>query len=645
MIQFRSLSIQGFKSFTKDQLFRFPESEGFYLLTGSNEVEPDLGANGVGKSSLWDALVWVLYGKTTRGAKASTVANREGQFLTSVCLEFMRGEIRYTVTRTWNPNACILDQQGCEPRPVQQEELDALIGVGHAGFLYAAVFGQFNSTFFDLSPTEKLTVLSEFLDLAQWQAASDRAKEQVKAAQAGLAEGERSVAQAEGKAEALRDAIDNAKRASALFAAECQRAREELEGRMPVVRATVTQTEKTLAKAETLLEAATDEVRSCEQAMVALDDERSELRVAVAKAESAAGVCADAEQELRRKAERLKEMDEPCPTCLQEVGEAHKRAALGELKRQLADSVATRRDVVSSLEAHQEKLRKVEDRLRLARREYSAHVENQTAWTATRNSTARKLAERRADRTNLERALEQESRRVDPHQLTASRSAGELESVEGLLRDTRAMLTKERARLESLEYWAARFKDVRLWVVEQALTELEVHINNALEELGLHGYKIRFDIERPRSDGQGVIRGFQVLITTPLHSEPIPWEAWSGGETQRLRLAGAVGIADLISARRGFAANLEVWDEPTAHLSQEGIDDLLTFLSTRARTRGTQVWLVDHRTLNAGDFDGEARVVKTPVGSVIRQQRQARSTNFFHDEAVAETRTRIRTKT
>ena len=75
MITLRNLAIQGFKSFRKDQVFHFAARPGLYSMTGRNEVHPQMGANATGKSSTWDALSWVFFGRTLRGMKAGSVAN------------------------------------------------------------------------------------------------------------------------------------------------------------------------------------------------------------------------------------------------------------------------------------------------------------------------------------------------------------------------------------------------------------------------------------------------------------------------------------------------------------------------------------------------------------------------------------------
>ena len=114
-----------------------------------------------------------------------------------------------------------------------------------------------------------------------------------------------------------------------------------------------------------------------------------------------------------------------------------------------------------------------------------------------------------------------------------------------------------------------------------ALTKLGVWV----QELGIKMH-IKFDTERETTTGT-VSKGFQVLIYSPDNKEPVPWEAWSGGEAQRLRLAGSMGLASLILDSKGIKSNIEIFDEPSAYLSQSGIEDLVELLTGSYETLPT----------------------------------------------------------
>jgi DNA repair exonuclease SbcCD ATPase subunit len=189
---------------------------------------------------------------------------------------------------------------------------------------------------------------------------------------------------------------------------------------------------------------------------------------------------------------------------------------------------------------------------------------------------------------------------------------------------TRVMQEEKLEQLQtehaSANYWVAGFKRVRLYVIEETLRQLEIEVNNSLTNLGLADWQITFDIERENKSG-GVTKGFVVFIKCPSNPEPVRWESWSGGETQRLQLAGDFGLANLIMMQAGLTNTIEFYDEPSNRLSDEGVNDLAETLHQRALDDGKCIWLVDHRMPEFGAFKAKMEVVKTADGSAFKDHR------------------------
>src|SRR4029077_19584673 len=122
----------------------------------------------------------------------------------------------------------------------------------------------------------------------------------------------------------------------------------------------------------------------------------------------------------------------------------------------------------------------------------------------------------------------------------------------------------------------------QLYVITEVLQELEFVSNAMLADVGLEDWQIKFSIEKETQAGT-LQSGLHVTILSPSNDKPVRWKCWSGGEGQRLRLVGALALSDVLLNHAGITTNLEVLDEPTSHLSQEGVRDLLPFLAERAR--------------------------------------------------------------
>lgn len=165
----------------------------------------------------------------------------------------------------------------------------------------------------------------------------------------------------------------------------------------------------------------------------------------------------------------------------------------------------------------------------------------------------------------------------------------------------------------AVSYWVTGFKRVRLFIVEETLRQLELEINNSLASLGLLDWHIELDVERENKSG-GITKGFTVLVHAPGAPGPVKFEAWSGGETQRLRLAGDLGLANLIMERAGLTSTIECFDEPSRHLSQEGMLDLAETLHQRAIDQQKRILVIEHNLLDY-PYTGAITVVKDAKGS------------------------------
>ena len=172
------------------------------------------------------------------------------------------------------------------------------------------------------------------------------------------------------------------------------------------------------------------------------------------------------------------------------------------------------------------------------------------------------------------------------------------------------------SEMMAAHYWRNGFKRIRLYFIQQVLAALEIEIQAAINALGLDGWKIRLATETT-TKSETVKLGVQISISSPIALGE--WTIWSGGETQRLRRAIAMGLSSLIQRAAGVFYPLEVWDEPTAGLSPEGVEDLLSTLQYRAEASGKQIWVVDHSALTYAGFSEIWSAIKDSEGSRIEK--------------------------
>ncbi len=238
---------------------------------------------------------------------------------------------------------------------------------------------------------------------------------------------------------------------------------------------------------------------------------------------------------------------------------------------------------------------------------------NERDFTADLSRCERALASAERDYRELEKRITEEKQRESPYASLIKKSELTISDLGRKIDSASAELTQIITDHGSVDFWVAGFKRVRLYVVETALQQLEIEVNNNLVSLGLTDWQITFDIERETKSG-GVTKGFTVFIYPPGRTEPVRWEAFGGGATQRLRLAGNLGLANLIMERAGLRSEIEIYDEPSHHMSTQGVDDLLATLQNRAQTEGKKIWIIEHHSLDFA-FDGQLVAIKDAKGS------------------------------
>jgi len=620
MIRFHKVKIQGFKSFTGEQeldLDSLP-TPGFYFVSGRNEVEPELGANGAGKSSLFESIVWALYGKTSSGLKATNVGswNRKG---TRVEVVFSVGDRRYELCRTWSPNSLSLN--GTE---VVQEEVDRVLCLDYWAFLYGVFIGQFGAKFFDLTPTEKLQVFTQLLQLDRWLEYSDRAKVRSRELDQLLRQLEQQVAREEGKLAQLDPSHYQSlvqeweeRRKEELLQVDqklqdLRKRRDELMEEKAGLVNRVAELESSITHALTAKGQVEEELERISSQIQSHRLRQRELSVRVGQVE-----------EEKRRLEDLK--GQQCPMCRQKVAVKHVQQHVKELDRQ-----------IQALRTEAHKVAVDVERLELRREELERGLRDREQEIQTLDREEREVQSTIKDLEWRERSLVKEEERLlrekerllgeeNPYLSLLRQCEREREECERRLEELRQEEQRLQSQLSLYRYWEKGFKEIRLMVVEELLGEFELYVNNNLHCLGMEDWTVRLAVNQETRSGT-LRKGFTVLVHPPEYHPGagtkggVPFECWSGGEGQRLRLAGTMALVDLIGTRSpSGGTDVEIYDEPTTWLSPSGIVDVVQTLRDRAESKGKKVFIIDHRDLQTmGDFTGVIEVVKTDSGSQVQ---------------------------
>lgn len=610
MFLIKSVTLNNFKSYLGTHKWVLPEVAGLYFLTGKNEVNPRLGRNGAGKSTLLDAITWCLYGKTTRGLKAGDVV-AWGENSCSVTVELIIGDEDLKIEATQNPNSLAVNGV-----LLDREALVTKLRLNYESFCYSVILPQFGEAFFDLLPSAKLSLFSQIMELDYWLGLSNKAQTETLIIETNKQICEREIAKYKGQFEVL--SIDLAK---------FSKKRDEwtdnhkdhllaLNGELRELKAKVGSYLAKINAAKKAEDAAKKQILEADEVVAEQRKEHGELITKRSDIEKHLAVITNDIETAKKVLKRFKSLKAVCPTCLQTVSIEHLRNEEAKLEVEFRQTYEIHGQIFDELFDINRKIERSVESIEFIENELKSLVSKRNKAESDGNLAK---AEKSFTETNI--------RRLDAEIASEEAKQNEFEVLFNQQKQqicklglTLAAKQKEATELDekhaAVSYWVNGFKRLRLSIIEETLRTLELEVNNNLASLGLADWRIEFDIERENKGG-GVTKGFTVLIYSPTEG-PIKWGCWSGGETQLLRLAGALGLANLIMERVGLTNSIEFFDEVSSHLSQDAVLGMIETLHQRAISTNRRIWVVDHNAVSFGDFEGVLTIVKDEKGSHIK---------------------------
>lgn len=598
-LQFDSLLIENFRSFLAPQTFVFGEegSSGLYFLRGRNTLEPRLGANGAGKSSVFMALCWVLYGRTPDNLRGPDIKPWKGKGTPTVELVVYVNDERHEVRRQAKTNGLRID--GVEAGPDEPAEL---IGLSFDTFVNTLLYPQQLPLFFDRSPSEKMQLFSDVLKLERWEERSEAASKKVRELEDLQREVEGELLGTAAALAQTKELLEGARARSEQWVKDQQALVKQLTDDLAEKEKRLKKITKLVDDADLAYDAACTEEK-------ALSARVRELQVKLREAQREDAVAGHAWEQAADALESFGTA-KTCPSCGQSIKglpASHRKELVREeaLRKKAAEAAGAAVDAASKAltqaEEHQDAFR---EKARAARAVLDLQRPAQAAL--------------KAEIAAVRSATDGEAR--NPHSENVAALRRKFAQQEKLVAELEDDLKKASRQVERHRFWVKGFKDVKLYLIQEVLEELQLVSNLMLSEVGLEGWKLEYAVEKEAKTGN-VKRGINITITPAYASgekaASVKWEAWSGGEGQRLRIIGALALSEVLLNYAGVSTDLECLDEPTRHLSAQGAEDLCSFLQERAKRLKRNIWLVDHLAHETSKFAGGMLVTKSAKGSML----------------------------
>jgi len=163
-MQIKKVSIQNFYSIKKID-FDFTKYKGVTLIEGENKDTG--GSNGAGKSALFEAVVWGLYGKTIRKSTEAALINVTAG---KDCKVVIHVDDDVVIERCKKPTSLQFkkgkDNLTKENALETQKAIEQYLKIDYKTFMTSMVMGQHNALeFLGATPDEKRLIIKNFLNL------------------------------------------------------------------------------------------------------------------------------------------------------------------------------------------------------------------------------------------------------------------------------------------------------------------------------------------------------------------------------------------------------------------------------------------------------------------------------------------------
>lgn len=603
------VEVTDFGPFVGTHAWNLGKESGLFNLKGINHANPRLSSNGVGKSSLLNAITYCLYDRTTRLLRGNDVVNYNARSC-RVRVDIYLDNEQLTIIRSRNPNTLTLNGNN-----IDQDALVKAIRFNLDSFLSTVIIPQFGESFLDLKPSEKLSLFTEIMELDHWLDLSRRASDKANIIKNNINLCENEISRLKGRKETINSIIDDLKKKSDQWASEQESKIKDIEKYIGTLNSNIKQFETELNLFSKETHKLSKEIESIDKEIKKKEDELNGFNSEISEARKEMSILDHKISEKEKIFISLSTLGPICNVCKQKVDSTHLSSELKKVKKEVKTLDAELKDLMSVFEEIKKDKGKATDNFSFLdekRRKLKKELQSGENKSLSMASDLRYL--KRDLKKNIE-LLKEELGKKNEFDILIDDRINENEEIDEKVKVKESKLDVLNQEHAAISYWVSGFKQLRLFIVEETLETLKVEVNNSLTSLGMIGWEISFDVEKENRSG-GVTKGFNTIIKDP-NGKEIKYESLSGGEGQRIRLAVTFGLSNLICERAGLTIRNEFYDETSQHLSEEGIEDMLSTLRDRAINYNRKIVVIDHHSFNSGNFDGGWKVIKDNTGSRI----------------------------
>ncbi len=669
------ITLSNYGGFQGKHTFQLAD-RGLCLVLGDNQDEPRMNSNGAGKSTIFDALDWCLFGKVPRDDHADSIINEVVGKDCEVDVELIDDDGKHVMVRRYRNigghNGCMLVVDAKELTSLDvketQKDIERILGLDRDVFHAAVLFGQTDlMRFADAKDSERMEVLTKILQLEEVDEWLVRAKERRKEASGRQEE-------IEGAVQERRGQIAMAKSQEPSLRAQMKNIKDERTNTLRETMVALTRHLENVPKYEknvaleshiraTALAAqvSLQEVEmACAPLAVVVEpppfdptpfqgpiDKARELETQwFSKREQ---IAADGKRigDLLQKMESTQEGE--CPECWQTVTGDHlmkkvvEKGAERETLRQSWQTVDTEyQKATDARKAEEVQLATGRaqhgNKLQEWQRQKDAHAEAQRileleiqkarqAVQEAQHEVERVENEKRSLVQTLDYIEELKKKAEDtrtkpnPYEVQLNELEDLVAGVHKQMDEYAKELEVEQETLAYYDFWVEGFgpKGLKSYILDHRLQEMTEAANHWVKILTGGTIWVRFETQTMGRSSKKLsnkmnIRVFRWEPTGAISERN--YRSWSGGEKHRVSLGVDFGLSRLIASRSRKKYDLLILDELFRHLDRGGREAVIEMLHN-LRQEKSSIFVVDHSDDIQGAFENVVTVRKKNCSSTI----------------------------
>ena len=535
-----------------------------FLSTGNafTEVQLDrtkstliIGDNGAGKSTILDAMTFVLFGKPFRAVNKNQLVNSVNQNGTEVEVEFSIGSKQYLVKRGIKKNFFEIYQDGkmlnqdASVRDYQEYLEKTILKLNYKSFTQIVILGSSSFVpFMQLKANDRRTIIEDLLDIEIFSVMNQLLKVRVAQNKEDMGTVDIALGLSKGEKENVEFLIEKLKQNKSSQIEANKRDIEKHEKAIADYRDSI---DKILDKNKELNDSIADE-KGVRKEVTKLLDYQKGIEKGILKCEE------DIE---------FYEKTETCDTCKQQISEDHRENMIEEFHNKMHELSGGLMQLGKKLKVQEDRIAEIEK----VSEEYDRNLKeqiNMNSHISACEQYIKKVSTQITDISNMEDDIELQK--------------SELEKVKEDIR----IYNKEKEELSQKKYLyeiaGSLLKDggIKAKIIKQYLPIINKYIN---VHLGKMDFYVSFELDE----------GFNETIKSR-HRDEFTYDSFSEGEKMRIDLALLFTWRAIAKLKNSVNTNLLILDEVfDSSLDTAGTDEFLKILYDL--TGNVNVFVISHK--------------------------------------------------